>query len=45
MTGTAVVIGPVKSICYKGKVYNFPIDHKIGAGVLTKTLYDKLTDI
>eukprot|EP00828_Plagiopyla_frontata_P000117 TRINITY_DN0_c113_g1_i8.p1 TRINITY_DN0_c113_g1~~TRINITY_DN0_c113_g1_i8.p1 ORF type:complete len:188 (-),score=34.53 TRINITY_DN0_c113_g1_i8:71-634(-) len=44
-SGTAVIVGPVKSMTYKGKKYSIKVDEKINAGPLTKEFYDKIIAI
>ena len=44
-SGTAVIVGPVKSLTYDGKKYNVKVDEKINAGPLTKEIYDKIIAI
>ena len=44
-SGTAVIVGPVKSLTYDNKTYNVKIDEKLNAGPLTKEFYDKIIAI
>jgi hypothetical protein len=37
--GTAVAVCPIKGMFYENKMYDIPINPKIGAGNLSKKLY------
>ena len=43
--GTAVIVSPIQSFCYRDEVYRVPIQEDKGAGPLTQKIMQMLMDI